>query len=605
MHPSRERDLRWIIATPLGIAALVFALSESTALEVETQSESIEQHIERLIERLGDKDYFVRQRAQAALAEFSFDAFDALRAATTHEDLEISARAKYLLRVMQVAWTGENDPPEVQRLLRDYGYQDIRIKLDRIESLAGLPDHKGAAALCRLVRYEKSLVLSKLVATRLLETKPHGEPPGRELTETLRNNLTGSHRKAARWLLSWPQFGDAPEAALAEWTKLTEAEYASLRRSPGESSPQVVASLVRFQIAWLKRLDRSDRVVAAICRLIDLEKGDPSVVVELRDWLIEQKALKLDEEVAKRFAANPVMLYTVAQAQTEQNEPQHAEATVRQALKLNPGKDERSLLRHYIAARDLGDRGRFRWARGEYQQVIDTGSPGSRVVAYAYSGLGEMLHDQQEDVEAAALFQNLATALEKHADRATLANINPAESRARANYFLACHWQRENDRDKQRECLGKALDTDASEIDTLIACFRLPDQPPEYRQRIRSLIAKSVRNIRREIAAEPDNPTAYNQFAWLVGNTEGDFDEAIGFSKKSIQLSPGYGGYYDTLAHAYFAKGDYENAVNAQVKAAELEPHSGLIARQLAVFRARWEEEKKEKRHEDTSRQRN
>ena len=90
----------------------------------------------------------------------------------------------------------------------------------------------------------------------------------------------------------------------------------------------------------------------------------------------------------------------------------------------------------------------------------------------------------------------------------------------------------------------------------------------------------------------PTEATSYNQFAWLVGNTEGDFDEALRYSKKSIELKPGYGGYYDTLAHVYFAKGDYENALKTQTKAAELEPHSGQIARKLAVFRKKWEEEK-------------
>ena len=39
------------------------------------------------------------------------------------------------------------------------------------------------------------------------------------------------------------------------------------------------------------------------------------------------------------------------------------------------------------------------------------------------------------------------------------------------------------------------------------------------------------------------------------------------------------------MAHCYYGKGDYENAVKYQTKAAEMEPHSGLIAKKLRVFR--------------------
>ena len=56
---------------------------------------------------------------------------------------------------------------------------------------------------------------------------------------------------------------------------------------------------------------------------------------------------------------------------------------------------------------------------------------------------------------------------------------------------------------------------------------------------------------------------------------------------------PTEGGFYDTLARCCFAKGDLDNAVKQQTKAAELEPHSGLIQRQLDFFRKKREEKKK------------
>ena len=98
----------------------------------------------------------------------------------------------------------------------------------------------------------------------------------------------------------------------------------------------------------------------------------------------------------------------------------------------------------------------------------------------------------------------------------------------------------------------------------------------------------------------PD-PVPLNLYAWLVGNTKGDIERAIRYSKQSIQICEKYptiypnpGGFYDTLAHCYANKKDYVRAVETQQKAAELEPHSGIIAEKLKVFEAAREAQKKE-----------
>ena len=146
---------------------------------------------------------------------------------------------------------------------------------------------------------------------------------------------------------------------------------------------------------------------------------------------------------------------------------------------------------------------------------------------------------------------------------------------------------------KQKEFLDKGLAADPEDLDVLIACYHLPGQTPEYHAKIVESIKKTSEKLRDDITANPEDAAACNQYAWLVGNTEGNFDEAIKCSQKSIELQPEEGGYYDTLAHAYFGKGDLENAVKNQLKAAELDPHSGLIQRKLELFRKKLEEKKK------------
>ena len=80
---------------------------------------------------------------------------------------------------------------------------------------------------------------------------------------------------------------------------------------------------------------------------------------------------------------------------------------------------------------------------------------------------------------------------------------------------------------------------------------------------------------------------AYNQYAWVVGNTVGDFEQAIKFSRKSLDLR-GWtlSGYVDTLGHAYYGAGKFEEAVLWQSKAVELDPASQAMSRKLKVFQA-------------------
>ncbi len=569
--------------------------------------------ITRLIEQLGDDDYFARQRAQESLAEFSFEAFDLLSAAITHEDLEIAARARHLLGLLRVQWSEEDTPPEAKRLLADYDRQDTPEKLARIRSLAALPGGKGVDALCRLVRFEQSGILSKHAALALLQLQPEGRPPEKALAEKLKKNLAGSRRSATRWLLTLSQLADDPQAALGQWKKWIDAEEALLRgkgdgRSSRKTSARIVAGLVRFQIPWLKKFDRRDETAAAMHRLIDLEPGDPATLAELLEWLVEQKAWKSVDELAEKFdeqfAGDPILLYSLAQALLDQQRKEEADRTAARALKLHAGKERSQLFTHLRAAYLLEMRGLHRWSEQEHRHVIEQGTPGDEFTHAAQFRLSEMLHDQAEDAKAAEVLQQLLdnlpkeTPAKKQIGSPVLGLFRTvAEIEARRNFFQACDLQtRGQDVAKQREYLDKALDTDAADVDVLIACYKTADRSDDYRKKIRKLIRKASEQLRGQMDDDPDNPTHYNQFAWLVGNTEGDFDEAIRFSKKSIelgqQLEHNVGGYYDTLAHIYFTKADYENAVKTQLKAAELEPHSGLIARQLKVFQKKWEEQK-------------
>jgi len=703
METINNRTGRTLIAFLL-VASLAVASAGVWAREGDSP-EQLDRQIRRLIEQLGDEDFFVRQRAQAELAKFSFEAFDALSEAAHHENLEIATRAKYLLRLMRVEWTTKGDPPGVKKLLADYEVQSTTGKLARMRALVALPDQQGIPALCRLVRYERSAVLSKRAAMQLIGR----EFPNKQLAEKVSKALSGSRRSAASWLRTYLQSADRPRAMIDDWTKLVDAELALLRRSPNRTSPEIVAELIRLQIAWLKQTGRKAPALAAMRKLIEVEQGDPARLLVLLDWLIEEEAWSVTDELQARFpdqfASNPLLLYVLADARLAQGNKEFAEETAARALALKPGKDVRNLNAHRVVAAELRERRQFRWAEREYNHLLDAAEKdlaalagrieclielkswktikelaarfaeqfdGNAILLYvlaraqaetgdeplceetvaaarrlapgkqpddllahlaiahnlqhrgwfdwaqweyahvvesggggefavtARSWLAEMLHDQGHDLRAAGELQKVVDQLGPQApDSKQLAGSvleiprTLGQLRARMNFFYASHFQQRNDRAKQREYLDKALAADSTDVDVLIGCYRISEQDTPYRKRILKLIEASAARIRREIVREPDDPTPYNQFAWLIGNTQGDFEEALRYSKRSLQLRPQSGGYLDTLAHVYFGMGDYENAVRTQTKAAELEPHSGLIRRKLDFFKKELQQRQK------------
>lgn len=481
--------------------------------------------IQQLVQQLGDADYNVRERAQGELAKLGFSAYEAISEATHHEDLEVATRAKYLLRLMRIEWSQADDPEAVKRALDDYGNQHPDERLKRVRDLARLPDYQGLPALCRLIRYEQSQLLSKLAALEILDRVPTDRAVYARWAKTLRENLAHASRPGAAWLKAYLRLREEPAKALAEWNALVEAEQVTLKRSPEQTNGPIITTLL-YQLASVQ----------------------------------------------------------LAQGQTEQ-----AEKTAQRAREAIPGKELASQLVHVEMAGTLKRRGMFRWAEEEYRHVARGGVAELAVVAYA--SLAEMHHDMGQDLKAAEDLEEVFKLTErKLGDNVDFFGRSAGELRARVAYFQACHWEQQGDRVKQRAALDEALRHFPAEIDTLIACYRLPDQTPEYRQRIEGLIAKAIASMRKDIETDPDDGNAYNQFAWLLGNTGGDFNEALRCAQKAVATNPENGAFYDTLAHVYAGKGDYANAVKYQTRAVALETHSGLIVRQLKVFEAKLKE---------------
>ena len=355
----------------------------------------------------------------------------------------------------------------------------------------------------------------------------------------------------------------------------------------------------------LRGLDHQEEAVVVMRRSIDLLDGSREQILDMVDWLMERKAWSVVDQVALRFSArfneDPLLLYRLAESLVQQGKREKAEAIAQQALVQN-AEDVSS---HFETAFALQDRGLLEWSEREYRQVMKLGPAGSFHDLYSRLLLSEMLHDVGNDLAGAEVLQPAVDVVEK--DAAALEVLQSQLGReigsvqSRLHFFYALHQLSLNDRMKHQEHLETAVKADPTDADVLIAMHRLPDADDDWKKETLKRIDAATGHFRDEISKYEDlmarAPTEIqksiatrqlasmnNQFAWLVGNTVGDYDEALRCSNKSLELRPDTAGYLDTLGRCYYAKGDLKNAVKHQRLATKLEPHSQQIQRQLDFF---------------------
>lgn len=534
--------------------------------------------VARLIRQLGDNDFFIRERAQAELVGIGFEAFDALSDAETDDDIEIAARARFLLRKMRIQWATDSDPPSVKEILKDYEKASDSDRLQLMQKLAQLPDEAGLLALCRLVRFEQKPKLSKHAALRIIEQSTDDKTDWDRRERAIQETLRRSHRPPAKWLKAYLEGRHNLDAAVTEWSELAAAEDQTRQQYPEQSEAEIVMALLRQQVEWLDRLKRSDETLEVLKKMVELAGGDTNALRALA-----------------------VQLYQLADKRDQRGEHDSAQQVADQARIVNPGNP----LEHLRVAFQLKQLGMFKWSEQEFRHVISIGPPGREYALRSQWLLAEMLHDQEKELSAAEVLQASAAAMQENVRQGNAQqNLSrePGETRARMHYFFANHFAEQGDRARQIEHLEAAIKDNPLDADVLIGMYRLSEQTPEWKQRTQQLIKKAADSFRREIESNPDDPQnsdPYNQLAWLIGNTEGDYAEATKASLKSIELGIAnqqkinVGGYYDTLGRCYYAQGDLENAVKNQTKAVELDPHSGQMRRQLTLFQKALAEKQK------------
>ncbi len=568
---------------PLGVLA-ADAVSQDSEHWAKRQAE-----ISKLIDELGSESFFNREQAQRNLKPYGIDAFDALAAATNAADIEIAARAQHLLGLIEIPWTDDNDPTAVLRQLQGYESMDDEDRQERIEQLAVLLDDEGLQPLCRIVRFEPSQVLSKIAATAIIGQFLTPLDDTAHRGKVIVDALSMSQRPAAAWVRAYVQSFGTPHIAAAKFEEFIAQEAATLQDRPHWTDAEILTALRKHQIKLLTHLERRDQALEQMEQIVSSEDGSPDSLLLQLSWLKENQGWEMIDRLAKRFGAQfdeePILLYALAHARQLNGRQDEADALATKAGSMNPG----DFVTHWQTALQLSKNG-LPWAEQEYRAVTTTVPEGNVYGILAQRSLSEILHDRADHFGAANVLQEMARQMEKNIESGTPDQnyrLTVEEIRARMHFFLACHFAAEKDFDKQLDHLKQAVKEDPQDADALIALYRFHKSDTDQQAEVSSLIQNAATAFQQNIDEDPDPdyPTDFNQYAWLVGNTEGDQHKAMQYSRKSLEIRPNSAAYLDTLARCYFKQGDLRSAMRYQMRAVKLDPQSHQMKRQLEEIR--------------------
>ena len=579
------------------------------------EDEQITARVQSLIEQLGDEQFRRREFAQRQLLEIGLNAYDAIHRAQNHDDIEISKRARYLVRSMRIQWSRADDSPAIRRALMGYAARPPGERRNRMEQLAALPGQQGVVALCRMVRYESTEPLSKYAALLILQTAGPTELATRQQQASdLREAVRQSARTAAEWVRVHATTLLDVEASLVAWDRVTRAEENTLSQFPNRTSQEITRDLLRHQAGLLQESNKREQALAVLRRTINLLDGTRTQLLDMVEWLGDQEIWELVEDVADRFPGEfskyPDLIYRMAEAVWKQGDKPRADQIAERARQLDP-ENTRTHIESalWLQRRDLVD-----WCIKEYRQVLKHSELESREGLYARFLLSEILHDRLEEDEAAEVLAGAVKAV-KNSERVArdvqqVFSRTPGSIESRQLYFLACSKHKQQMFDEQKQLLEKAIEAEAHDGDVLIAMYRFKPADPAWTSRVAQLVKDASTHYRQQItvydntfrvsgdSAEKETArrklaTAHNQLAWMVSNTEGDFQAAIQSSLRSLELRPDSAGYLDTLGHCYYAAGEFQKAVETQQKAVAGDPSSQTMQRMLKVFQQALEDSRK------------
>jgi tetratricopeptide (TPR) repeat protein len=438
--------------------------------------------------------------------------------------------------------------------------------------------------------------------------------------ELIRSTLGDNDRQGSQWLFAYAEDLQQGAYAADRWRELIAQQRSQIDTAATQQSTRSsVLELVRVCATRAAGMGQRDEAIELASLNLDLIPPTTRDLIDASTWAIDHQlhpvVLSLRDEHRRLFSKQPILLYGSAEAELAAGRADVADriadraakinpvpATAEEQEKLSPNQLEEIAQTHRVVGKELKDRGLFRWAEREYRQVIDALPIDSLPAAMTRDHLATMLAEMERHQDVVDVLEPLVDRIEKDEQlkrSLRMQNFNDLLARSELDFHRGMALAENHENEAAQSLLQRAFEMDHDNVDILIAMYRLDGNDlwkESVLKTLRRQIVEIENNIRvREAQAKQMGPMlmpsgivadTYNQYAWLVANTEGDYQKALQYSLKSIEMLPDNSALLDTCARCFFAAGDIDNAVITQRKAVKLMPHSPPMVRQLKEFEA-------------------
>jgi len=96
-------------------------------------------------------------------------------------------------------------------------------------------------------------------------------------------------------------------------------------------------------------------------------------------------------------------------------------------------------------------------------------------------------------------------------------------------------------------------------------------------------VDESVQMLSKSLGLDPDYPNALNSLGYIYAEEDLDYQKALDYCKRAVQLRPANPAYLDSLGWACYKNGDLEDARTNLRKALDLASGNRDIARHLKI----------------------
>ncbi len=621
VRQSKHAFRRWRMAfVVFCVGFMAFTAPNPVAAQIgENLADGTPPHnVRQLVKELGSPSYATRTRAQGLLQGLGLEALEELRHAQFDSDIEVEMAARYLAGSLTIRWSKETDPLEVQEVLLEYGAQSDTERTKRIGRLESLSNRSGLGALVRLVRYEKSEPLSRQAALAILRQKDSKNNEARKQnSQIIKQGISHSNRNQAKWLRIHADDIESGTYSDQEWRKIVLSQREQLDNRISDITRDSVLQLVRTCAGSAARRGHRDEATRLVSDHLDLLEPTTRSLNDACTWAkthqLDEVVLEIRREFQFMFDKHAELLYRAAEAHQVLGRHDQAEELAQHAIAINgfptgdaakktSARDREELaIMHYAIAEALQRRGLHRWSFREYELIIanteiDTlpNWMSRLIVVGAYKK-----HRKFEDIirvlkpliERVEKDEQLQLSMETNMS----GNASPEILRGMLNHALAQLALKENKLGDAQRMLSKAFDANPKDIDILIQMYHT-EGDEIWRSKVKQLLNKTVRDLKTQIKdagiddlfGRPDPfdvAELHNNCAWLIANTEGDYQLALKYSLQSLENRRD-GARLDTCARCYFAVGEIDEAIEMQKEAIEVMPHEPELERQLQEFQA-------------------